>query len=62
MQGIWLIAFILQWAMLLLLAVLLAGVLRFLASFQEKMALAAPPISRFELGERTGDFAAHAHI
>jgi len=56
MHGIWLVAFVLQWILLLLLAVLFAGVLRFLASFQEKIQLAAPPVSRFELGERVGAF------
>jgi len=56
MSGLWAIAFVLQWVMLLLLAIVLAGVLRFLASFQEKMQLAAPSTSRFELGERVDHF------
>ncbi len=57
MHGIWLIAFILQWIVLLLLAALLAGVLRYLAAFQEKVRLAAPTISIFEVGQRVSDFA-----
>ncbi len=54
MHGIWLIAFVVQWILLALLAVLFAGVLRYLASLQEKLQLAAPLISRFELGEQVG--------
>jgi cytochrome oxidase Cu insertion factor (SCO1/SenC/PrrC family) len=42
--------------MLLLLVVLLAGVLRYLAAFQEKVRLAAPTISIFEVGQFVGDF------
>lgn len=56
MHGIWLIAFILQWVMLLLLVVLMAGVLRYLTAFQEKIRLAAPTITIFEVGQRVGDF------
>ncbi len=56
MQGIWFVAFVLQWVLLIVITVLLAGVLRYLAAFQERMKLAAPPISRFELGERVSDF------
>ncbi len=56
LQGIWLVAFVLQWAVLLLLVILLAGVLRYLATFQEKIRLAAPTISIFEVGQRVSDF------
>ena len=51
MHGIWLFAFVAQWLLLLLFAVVLVGVLRYLSVTQERMRLAAPPISRFELGE-----------
>lgn len=56
MQGIWLVAFGLQWVLLLILVVLVAGILRYLGSIQERMNLAAPRISRFDLGERVTDF------
>jgi len=56
MEGIWLIAFVLQWILLLLLAVLMGGVLRLLGSVQQRLQLVAPPTSRFELGERVSDF------
>ncbi len=44
------ITFILQWVMLLLLVVLLAGVLRYLAAFQEKVRLAGYLIKNLGAG------------
>lgn len=56
MQGIWVLAFTLQWVLVLLLVLVTAGVLRYLASIQERLDLAAPHISKYELGERIDDF------
>ncbi|MGH2388866.1 MAG: TlpA family protein disulfide reductase [Chloroflexota bacterium] len=56
MSGIWLSAFILQWLLLGVVTVLLAGLLRYLAAFQERMQLAAPVTSVFELGQKIVDF------
>lgn len=56
MQGLWLVAFGLQWLLILILCVLVAGILRYLGSIQEKIDLVAPAISRFALGERVSEF------
>ncbi|SRR6266542_1911303 len=56
MQGAWLIAFIVQWVMMLILALLVAGILRHLAIMQERWNLAAPPITAYELGQPIADF------
>jgi hypothetical protein len=56
LQGLWLVAFGLQWLLILILCVLVAGILRYLGSIQEKIDLVAPAISRFALGERVSEF------
>jgi peroxiredoxin len=56
MAGVWLVLFVVQWAILLVLALVLLGVLRYLARIQERIDLAAPHISAFELGEPLADF------
>lgn len=59
MEGIWVVAFALQWALLLMLTVLVAGVLRYLQSVRERISLIAPPISFLEVGERIPAFSSH---
>lgn len=56
MQGVWLIAFVIQWVMLLILTLLVAGILRHLASVQERWNLAAPPITTYEINQRIAEF------
>lgn len=56
MQGIWVVAFAMQWALLGLLALLVAGVLRYLTSIQELMSQAAPHISKYEIGDVVDHF------
>lgn len=56
MQGLWLIAFLVQWAIVLMLAVLVIGILRYLASVKERWNLAIPAITKYELQQRIDDF------
>jgi peroxiredoxin len=56
MQGPWLVAFIVQWVIVLVLTLLVAGILRHLARVEERWNLAAPPISAYELGQRIAEF------
>lgn len=56
MEGVWLIAFLIQWLLLLFLVLIIVGVLRQLRIMQERWHLAAPPITAYELGERIADF------
>ncbi len=56
MTGAWVLAFAAQWVLLLLLTLLVAGMLRYLTSFEERAELAAPHISRFEVGESPEPF------
>lgn len=56
MQGIWLIAFVVQWVMLLVLTLLVAGILRHLAVMQERWDLAAPPITTYEINQPIAEF------
>ncbi len=57
MTGPWLIAFVLQWIVLGVLMLLMAGVLRHLSSLQTYSIDDSPPITRFKLQERIEDFA-----
>lgn len=50
MQGVWIVAFVLQWIALLVLLLLVAGLFRYLGSIQERIDLATPRATRFELG------------
>jgi peroxiredoxin len=56
MQGIWLLAFIVQWVPVLLLALLVVGILRYLHSVQERWDLAVPAISKYEIRQKIDDF------
>ncbi|MGH2443736.1 MAG: peroxiredoxin family protein [Chloroflexota bacterium] len=56
MTGTWVVVFALQWVLLVLVTVLLVGVLRYLSSVQERIELAAPHITKFELRDRVSDF------
>lgn len=56
MQGLWLIAFLVQWAIVLMLAVLVIGVLRYLVSVKERWNLAIPAVTKYELQQRIDDF------
>ncbi|MCS6846512.1 MAG: hypothetical protein RMN52_02205 [Anaerolineae bacterium] len=51
MEGIWLIAFLAQWALLLLLGLLVIGTLRQLGIMQQRWRMAAPPITSLEIGD-----------
>src|SRR2546430_5115552 len=56
MQGFWLVAFLVQWVLILFLTILMIGVLRSLASLQEFISQSSPDRSRFELGEQVSNF------
>jgi peroxiredoxin len=56
MTGIWIVAFALQWVLLLLLAILTVGVLRYLSFVQNNIHLVTRYASRFEEGDRIGRF------
>ena len=56
MTGMWVVAFVLQWILLLLLAVLVVGVLRYLSFVQLNIHLVTRYASRFELGDRISQF------
>lgn len=56
MQGLWLIAFLVQWFVVLMLTALVIGVLRYLVSVKERWNLAVPAITKYELQERIDDF------
>ncbi len=56
MQGIWLVTYILQWILVLLLVVLNIGILRILASLQDQAKSRRSGKSRFGLGEKVDDF------
>lgn len=56
MQGLWLIAFLVQWVLVLTLIVLVIGVLRYLVSVKERWNLAIPAITKYELQQRIDDF------
>lgn len=56
MNSFWLVAFALQWALLLLLAALMVVTLRYLSSIQERIAQRITPVIRLEHGERIKDF------
>lgn len=56
MQGPWIIAFIVQWVVVLVLILLVVGILRHLAVLEEQWRLATPPISSYEVGQLIGEF------
>ncbi len=56
MTGMWFIAFVLQWVLLLLLAVLMVGVLRYLNFVQRNIHLVTQYASRFDQGDRISHF------
>lgn len=56
MQGPWLIAFIVQWVVVLVLILLVVGVLRHLGNLEEQWRLATPPISSYEIGQAISEF------
>jgi thiol-disulfide isomerase/thioredoxin len=56
MQGIWLVLFIVQSAVVLAVAMIVVGILRYLGRIQERIDLAAPQISAFALGEALPEF------
>lgn len=63
MGGMWIVAFVLQWILILLLAIMMIGVLRYLASLQ-KSSLPADR-SRYEVGEHVDNFKLpdiHGHL
>jgi peroxiredoxin len=56
MAGLWIVAFVLQWVLLLLLTVLMVGVLRYLGFIQQNIHLVIRYASRFEQGDRISHF------
>lgn len=60
MSGPWVVLFVLQWLLLIVLALLMAGVLRYLSLVQERIQQAVVFVTRFEAGERITPFSARA--
>jgi hypothetical protein len=56
MAGMWIVAFVLQWVLLLLLAVLVVGALRYLGFVQKNIHLVTRYATRFEEGDRISHF------
>lgn len=56
MSGMWMIAFVLQWIVLLIFAVLIVGVLRYLSFVQGNIHAVTHYASRFEQGDRISHF------
>jgi hypothetical protein len=54
--GIWLVAFVLQWILLLVLLVTLAGFLRYFATIEERLDQSVPRITKFQSGDSIGSF------
>lgn len=61
MNNVWAAAFALQWAVLITLTIVIAGILRYLAVFQEQLKAAAPPVSRLEIGDNIPNFRVAVH-
>lgn len=55
MTGFWLVAFLVQWMLLIVLSVLIFGMLRYLQSIKSRIEVAVPRITRFELGDKVSD-------
>ncbi len=55
MEGIWLIAFLVQWALVLFLGLLVIGILRQLSVMQQRWNMAAPPVTALEIGDELPD-------
>lgn len=56
MQGFWLLAFIVQWVLVLMLALLMTGVLRQLGKIEERLTLISPRLSTYDVGQAIDDF------
>lgn len=56
MTGLWLLAFVLQWVLIALLIVVMAGILRYLAILQERIGQTVPHVTRFEINEAATSF------
>ena len=56
MLTIWIVAYILQWIVVVFLVCIMAGVLRYLGSIQDKIEEAIPLTSRYVRGEHTMKF------
>ncbi len=56
MTGMWIVAFVLQWILLLLLTILLIGSLRYLGRVQKNIHLVTRYSTRFEEGDHIGHF------
>jgi len=56
MSGMWIVAFALQWIVLLIFAVLIVGVLRYLRFVQSNIHVVTHYASRFEQGDRISHF------
>lgn len=57
MQEPWVIAFLVQWLVVLVLVVLVVGLLRHLGTLEEQLRLDIPPISSYDVGQSIGEFA-----
>lgn len=51
MEGIWLIAFLAQWALMVFLGLLVIGILHQLSVMQQRWNMAAPPVTALEIGD-----------
>ncbi|MDQ2913494.1 MAG: hypothetical protein M3T56_09585 [Chloroflexota bacterium] len=56
MTGLWLLAFVLQWILIALIILVMAGILRYLAILQERIGQAIPHVTRFAKDESATSF------
>lgn len=56
MQGPWFILFLVQWVVVLVLVLLVAGILRQLSTVEERWNMMVPPITSYERGQHIADF------
>lgn len=54
-MSIWQVMIIVQWILLVMGGVFLAGILRYLGAVQERIELVAPHVTKYELGDRLDD-------
>ncbi|MBX5457010.1 MAG: redoxin domain-containing protein [Thermogemmatispora sp.] len=56
MTGLWLLVFLVQWLLLIVLYCIVFAILRYLASLQSRLGQASVRVTRFEAGDKVSDF------
>lgn len=55
MEGFWIVAFLVQWFLLIILSILVFGILRYLRSIQSQLQTTSQRITRFNQGDKISD-------